>query len=171
MSTTVYGAGDGSVVWAALNHTTAASFGQCRHFGPALSQLFSAILGVFGGGTAILGVFGGEMAQKRLDTNMRLCGQVVLRLYPLSCSRPHQCTIVRLFLSRFPLQNTILWGQTWKILPLQHAYRHAYRQLYLYRWPVHTSVSGYYNCKFSRSTALYTRVDMAVDLDLDLLNF
>ena len=78
MSTAVYGAGDGSVVWAALNHTTAASFGQCRHLGPAVSQLFSAILGVFGGGTAILGVFGGATAQKRLDPNMRLCGQVVL---------------------------------------------------------------------------------------------
>jgi hypothetical protein len=78
MSTAVYGAGDGSVVWAALNHTTAASFGQCRHLGPAVSQLFSAILGVFGGGTAILGVFGGATAQKRLGANVRLCGQVVL---------------------------------------------------------------------------------------------
>jgi hypothetical protein len=58
MSTTVYGAGDGYVVWAALiNHTTAASFGSCRHLGPAVTQPFSAILGVFGGGTAILGVF------------------------------------------------------------------------------------------------------------------
>ena len=47
-------------------------------FGPAVSQPFSAILGVFGGGTAILGVFGGGTAQKRLDPNMRLCGQVVL---------------------------------------------------------------------------------------------
>ena len=43
-----------------------------------MSQPFSAILGVFGGGTAILGVFGGGTAQKRLDTNMRLYGQVVL---------------------------------------------------------------------------------------------
>ena len=57
MSTAVYGAGDGSVVQVALAHTTAASFGQRR---------------------PILGVFGGGMAQKRLDTNMRLCGQVVL---------------------------------------------------------------------------------------------
>ena len=71
-------AGDGSLVQAALAHTTAASFGQRRHLDPAVSQPFSAILGVFGGGTAILGVFGGGMAQKRLDTNMRLCGQVVL---------------------------------------------------------------------------------------------
>tara|TARA_B110000881_G_scaffold166527_1_gene149659 strand:- start:83 stop:388 length:306 start_codon:yes stop_codon:yes gene_type:complete len=88
MSTAVYGAGDGSVVQVALAHTTTASFGQCRHLDRAVSQPFSAILGVFGGGTAILGVFGGgtailgvfggEMAQKRLDTNMRLCGQVVL---------------------------------------------------------------------------------------------
>jgi hypothetical protein len=78
MSTAVYGAGDGSVVWSALNHTTAASFGLCRHLVPGVSQLFSAILGVFGGGTAILGVFGGWTAQKRLDPNMRLCGQVVL---------------------------------------------------------------------------------------------
>jgi hypothetical protein len=54
------------------------SFGQCRHLDPAVSQPFSAILGVFGGGTAILGVVGGGTAQKRLDTNMRLCGQVVL---------------------------------------------------------------------------------------------
>ena len=74
MSTAIYGAGDGSVVWAALAHTTAASFGQCRHLGPAVPQLFSAILGVFGGGTAILGVFGGGTAQKRLDPNVRLCG-------------------------------------------------------------------------------------------------
>ena len=78
MSTVVYGAGDGSVVQFALAHTTAASFGQRRHLDPAVSQPFSAILGVLGGGTAILGVFGGEMAQKRLDTNMRLWGQVVL---------------------------------------------------------------------------------------------
>ena len=68
MSTAVYGAGDGSVVQVALAHTTAASFGQRRHLDPAVSQPFSAILGVFGG----------EMAQKRLDTNMRLWGQVVL---------------------------------------------------------------------------------------------
>ena len=47
MSTAVYGAGDGSVVWSALNHTTAASFGMCRHLGPGVSQLFSAILGYF----------------------------------------------------------------------------------------------------------------------------
>ena len=78
MSTAVYGAGDGSVVWATLTHTTAASFGPCRHLGPAVSQPFSAILGLFGGGTAILGICGGGMAQKRLDTNMRLCGQVIL---------------------------------------------------------------------------------------------
>ena len=78
MSTAVYGAGDGSVVQVALAHTTTASFGQCRHLDRAVSQPFSAILGVFGGGTAILGVFGGEMAKKRLDTNVRLCGQVVL---------------------------------------------------------------------------------------------
>jgi hypothetical protein len=78
MSTAVYGAGDGSVVQGALAHTTAASFGQRRHLDPAVSQPFSAILGVFGGGTAILGVFGGGTAQKRLDTNMRLYGQVVL---------------------------------------------------------------------------------------------
>ena len=57
MSTAVYGAGDGSVVQVALAHTTAASFGQRRHLDPAVSQPFSAILGVFGGGTAILGVF------------------------------------------------------------------------------------------------------------------
>ena len=81
MSTAVYGAGDGSVVRAALNHTTAASFGPCRHLGPAVSQPFSAILGVFGGGTAILGVFGGGTAQKRLDSNVRLCGQVVLSFW------------------------------------------------------------------------------------------
>ena len=68
MSTAVYGASDGSVVQVTLAHTTAASFGQCRHLDPAVSQPFSAILGVFAGG----------MAQKRLDTNMRLCGQVVL---------------------------------------------------------------------------------------------
>ena len=49
MSTAVYGVGYGSVVWAALTHTTAASFGACRHLGPAVSQPFSAILGVFGG--------------------------------------------------------------------------------------------------------------------------
>ena len=66
MSTAVYGAGDGSVVRATLNYTTAASFGPCRYLGPAVSQPFSAILGVFGGGTAILGVFGGETAQKQL---------------------------------------------------------------------------------------------------------
>ena len=78
MSTAVYGASDGSVVQITLAHTTAASFGQCRHLDPAVSQPFSAILGVFGGGTAILGIFGGGMAQKRLDTNMRLWGQVVL---------------------------------------------------------------------------------------------
>jgi hypothetical protein len=78
MSTAVYGAGDASVVWAALAHTTAASFGPCRHLGPAVSQPFSVILGVFGGGTAILGVFGGVTAQKRLDPNVRLGGQVVL---------------------------------------------------------------------------------------------
>jgi hypothetical protein len=80
MSTAVYGASNDYVVQITLAHTTAASFGQCRHLDPAVSQPFSAILhvGVFGGGTAILGVFGGEMAQKRLDTNMRLCGQVVL---------------------------------------------------------------------------------------------
>jgi hypothetical protein len=59
-------------------HTTAASFGQCRHLDPAVSQLFSAILGVFGGGTAILGVFCGATAQKRLDANVHLCRQVVL---------------------------------------------------------------------------------------------
>jgi hypothetical protein len=90
MSTAVYGAGDGFLVRAALNHTTAASFGPCRHLGPAVSQPFSAILGVFGGGTAILGVFGGvtailgvfgrETAQKRLDPNVCLCGQVVLSI-------------------------------------------------------------------------------------------
>ena len=57
MSTAVYGAGDGSVVWSALNHTAAASFGLCRHLSPGVSQPFSAILGVFVGGTAILGVF------------------------------------------------------------------------------------------------------------------
>ena len=57
MSTAVYGASDGSVVQVTLAHTTAASFGQCRHLDPAVSQPFSAILGVFGGGTAILGVF------------------------------------------------------------------------------------------------------------------
>jgi hypothetical protein len=74
MSTAVYGVGDGSVVWATLNHTTAASFGPCRHLGPAVSQPFSAILGVFGGGTATLGVFCGGTAQKRLDPNVRLCG-------------------------------------------------------------------------------------------------
>ena len=68
MSTAVYGASDGSVVQVALAHTTAASFGQCRHLDRAGSPPFSAILGVFGGG----------MAQKRLDTYMRLCGQVVL---------------------------------------------------------------------------------------------
>jgi hypothetical protein len=78
MSTAVHGADDGYVVWAALNHTTAASFGHCSHVGPVVSQLFSAILGVFGGGTAILGVFGGATAQKRLGANVRLCGQVVL---------------------------------------------------------------------------------------------
>ena len=78
MSTAVYGAGDGSVVQVALAHTTTASFGQRRPLDPAVSQPFSAILGVFCGGTAILGVFGGGMAQERLDTNMRLCGQVVL---------------------------------------------------------------------------------------------
>ena len=78
MSTAVYGAGDGSVVQVALAHTTAASFGQRRHLDRAVSQPFSAILGVFGGGTAILGVFGGGTAQKWLDTNMRLCGQVVV---------------------------------------------------------------------------------------------
>ena len=78
MSTAIYGAGDGCVVWAALNHTTASSFGPCRHSGPAVSQPFSVILGVFGRGIAILGVFGGGTAQKRLDTNMHLCGQVVL---------------------------------------------------------------------------------------------
>ena len=78
MSTAVYGASNDYVVQITLAHTTAASFGQCRHLDPAVSQPFSAILGVFGGGTAILGVFGGGMAQKRLDTNMRLCGQVVL---------------------------------------------------------------------------------------------
>jgi hypothetical protein len=86
MSTVVYGACDGSVVQVALAHTTAASFGQCRHLDSAVSQPFSAILGVFGGGKAILGVFGGGTAQKRLDTNMRLCGQVVLsfELQPLA---------------------------------------------------------------------------------------
>jgi len=78
MSTAIYGAGDGSVVQVALAHTTAASFGQRRHLDPAVSQPFSAILGVFNGGTAILGVFGGATAQKRLDTNVGLCGQVVL---------------------------------------------------------------------------------------------
>jgi hypothetical protein len=78
MSTAVYGAGDGSVVRVALAHITAASFGQCIHLGPAVYQPFSAILGVFNGGTAILGVFGGATAQKRLDTNVGLCGQVVL---------------------------------------------------------------------------------------------
>ncbi len=78
MSTAIYSASDGSVVQVALAHTTTASFGQCRHLDRAVSQRFSAILGVLGGGTAILGVFGGEMAQKRLDTNMRLCGRVVL---------------------------------------------------------------------------------------------
>jgi hypothetical protein len=78
MSTAVHGAGGGSVVQAALAHITASSFGQCRHLGPAVSQPFSAILGIFGGGAAMLGVFGGAMAQKRLDPNMRLCGQVVL---------------------------------------------------------------------------------------------
>ena len=74
MSTTVHGVGDGSVVWATLTHTTAASFGPCRHLGPVVSQPFSAILDVFGGGTAILGVLGGGTAQKRLDPNVRLCG-------------------------------------------------------------------------------------------------
>jgi hypothetical protein len=82
MSTAVYGAGDGSVVQVALAHTTAASFGQRRHLDPAVSQPFSASLGVFGGGTAILVVVGGGTAQKRLDTNMRLCGQVVLSVEP-----------------------------------------------------------------------------------------
>ena len=62
MSTAVYGVDDGSVVQATFTHITTASFGQCRHLGPAVSQPFSAILGVFGGGTAILGVFGGETA-------------------------------------------------------------------------------------------------------------
>jgi hypothetical protein len=78
ISTAVYRVGGGSVVWSALTHITAASFGQCRHLGPAVPQPFSAILGIFGGGTAILGVFGEATAQKRLDTNMRLRGQVVL---------------------------------------------------------------------------------------------
>ena len=78
MSTAVYGASDGSVVQVTLAHTTTASFGQYRHLHPAVSQPFSAILGVFGGGTAILGVFGGATAQKRLGANVRLCGQVVL---------------------------------------------------------------------------------------------
>jgi hypothetical protein len=78
MFTAVYSAGNGSVVWAALTYTTAASFGPCRHLGPAVSQQFSAILGVFGGGTAILGVLGGATAQERLDPSVRLCGQVVL---------------------------------------------------------------------------------------------
>jgi hypothetical protein len=88
MSTAVYGAGDGFVVWAALNHTTAASFGPCRHLGPAVSQPFSAILGVFGGGTAILGVFGGGTAQKLLDPNVRLCKQVVLSFRLQLISQP-----------------------------------------------------------------------------------
>ena len=77
MSTTVYGASDGYVVQVTLAHTTATSFGQCRHLDPAVSQPFSAILGVFGGGTAILGVFGGATAQKRLGkclVTLRLAG-------------------------------------------------------------------------------------------------
>ena len=78
MSTAVYGEGDGSVVQAALVHTTARSFGPCRQLGPAVSQPFLAILGVFGGGTAILGVFGGGTAQKRLDPNVCICGKVAL---------------------------------------------------------------------------------------------
>jgi hypothetical protein len=86
MSTAVYGVGDGSVVRTTpayhAAYTIAASFGPCRHLGPAVSQPFSAILGVFGGGTAILGVFGGETAQKQLDPNVRLCGQVVLSFEP-----------------------------------------------------------------------------------------
>ena len=53
------------------------------------SGRFSAILGYFRRfwwGTAILGVFGGGTAQKRLDPNVRLCGQVVLSfgLQPLA---------------------------------------------------------------------------------------
>ena len=64
MYTAIYGVGDGFVVWAALDHTTASSFGPCRHLGPVVSQPFSAILGVFWWGKAILGVFGGVTAQK-----------------------------------------------------------------------------------------------------------
>ena len=90
--------------------------------------------------------------------------------YPVSCGRPHQCTIVRPFLSRFPLQHAILWGPNMEnsapaaclhtCLDLQTA---VFIPLC-----VHTAVSGYYSCKFSRSTmysCVYThdtRVDMAV---------
>jgi hypothetical protein len=42
------------------------------------SAICSAILGVLGGGTAILGVLGGGTAPERLESNVRLLGQVVL---------------------------------------------------------------------------------------------
>jgi hypothetical protein len=107
MYTAVYGAGDCSVVRTALAQTTASSFGPCRHLGPAVSQPFSAILGDFGRGTAILRVFGGGMAQKRLDPNVCLCGQVILSFGPQPLAPLHH----RLAVSQpLPSPKCKFWG-------------------------------------------------------------
>jgi hypothetical protein len=145
MSTAVYGASDDYVVQIRLAHTTAASFGQCRHFdSPRYPRRFWWRNGseTARHKYAHLWTSGPIFWAAAARTNVPSLG----RFWAVSLSKIQFCG-----------------GQTWKFCPcsmprilyilVQTCLRYTRTAVFI-PLCVHTAVSGYYSCKFSRSTML-----------------